>query len=349
MALFNPCTLRRLLSDTRTWPSARHFLPSGNHVRRTLDIHSRRAFSTIYTWNAKRPVDIRAKRDVIEHFLFLLRREVGRNHGFANRDDDYISVRRLLNHPHFRSLDFITLQRLVDLDPKRRIRLKFDPSKPQDYWWIHAKPWNDKHYIMRPATHRDSVISAVYETTLQDWNDHIGKWSSRNGIPRGHDEYIAISRGIPSSGYLETLQDQKVVYIFLDFEKCLRSGIHFLMPGATVQQSLRKTHMLLTRGNEMGYIPPNFFSSVEFVTLKKNVLWGEKEDDKAFVYRDWDYFEDKEDEYTYDEHGRRKTLLEDPWVRVDGFADYVGLSQDVTPPLNVELLEEARETLSVPA
>ena len=56
----------------------------------------RRAHSTVFAAASPRQVDIIAKETTVARLLFVLRRFSGRKHGFGNRDDNWVSLKKLV-------------------------------------------------------------------------------------------------------------------------------------------------------------------------------------------------------------------------------------------------------------
>ncbi|KAF8966271.1 hypothetical protein BDZ97DRAFT_1917660 [Flammula alnicola] len=334
MTLFGACTLRRLLSNTRTWPSAHLFqttTPGTTSPKTSLKRHH----STIFSKPKNRPIDAHALENFIETLTYVLRRYVGREHGLENRDDDYVSLKLLLNYPEFRSMDMPRLQKMVDNDFNHRFDIRFDPTMGEDCWWIRAKRWNEPHFFLKPIKAANAPAQVVYQTTLSEWNSHI----SRNGIPRLHEEYIRFECGIRTDNYIDNLQDQNQVFIFLDVPRCLESGIRFFTPLPTPQPLAKPTH-LLTKGNDWGYIPSRLFAQVDMVQAKKTLLWGDPQPISQVPY-----ILQPEDAYR---HGERRTLLQTLGRDLHGFADFAKMQDKESTMVDSQTMEEAKAVLEIP-
>jgi hypothetical protein len=59
---------------------------------------STRPYSTIFS-SPRRRIDVAAFDNMKATLLYVLHSEAGREHGFGNRDDGYVSVKRLVSSP----------------------------------------------------------------------------------------------------------------------------------------------------------------------------------------------------------------------------------------------------------
>lgn len=208
---------------------------------------------------------------------------------------------------------------------------------------------------MKPVLPKDHPGTPVYSTTLEQWHGHIGEYfwcslgdsiyfrlsSARNGIPRGRSDWIEISRNIFTAEYLlslssslirlfssslslSALEDNHEVFIFLNLSKCMEAGLRFFSPTPTAQKWTSGTP-LITKGDSTGYILPSLFSRVEFVSTKKNVLWG---DSKPINHQGWVGF----DEWDFTPDGQRKTYLQSP----KGITGFTMMASETTTGLRLE-------------
>ncbi|KAF9482531.1 hypothetical protein BDN70DRAFT_874876 [Pholiota conissans] len=276
MNFLGACT-RRLLYSVRAWPSAIIRRPTPQVNSPTVpSVSFSRHHSTIFT-----KLQFRKYKYTDEHFvhftdklIYVLRRMTGREIGLENRDDEYVSVKLLLNHPEFHCISMPALQKVIDTDVKHRFSLKFDPTKQNDSWWLRARRWNESYYYLKPLRpdSKKAVSHAVYRTTLQEWHGHI----SRNGIPRLHEEYIRLECGIFTESYLQDMSSLDEVLVFVDIEAAMKAGLRFFIPTPPPQPNAKPIH-LVTAGNEYGYIPPDLFAEVDRVQTKKTLLWGDED------------------------------------------------------------------------
>jgi len=123
------------------------------------------------------------------------------------------------------------------------------------------------------------------------------------------------------------------VFIFLNLQKSILSGIRFFSPTPSGQKWVSHTP-LVTKGDEAGYIPPSLFSKVEHLTAKKQLIWG---DPKPLEHKGWVGF----DESDFNEFGQRNTFL--GAIRgLTGFVQDKALGLHKVPDVQVnDLREEA--------
>ncbi|KDR67701.1 hypothetical protein GALMADRAFT_257980 [Galerina marginata CBS 339.88] len=322
MSFLGQCTFRRLLSTTRRWPTS----PSTPPVPAKPQ--------PCYTWPigpkpALRRRDRDAQTQLFDTLLFLLRSGAARDYGLGTRHDGYLSVRNLLNYPLFRSMDMLQLQEIVEKDPKYRFQLLFDPSRGDEAWWLRARLWDEKHMSLRPCKLTTETRIAVYQTNTEEWTNHI----ARSGISRHDGKYIHLVRHIPTNTYIDKFTNESQVFIFLNINKCIRSGLRFYHPIQTASHITESTP-LVTEGNHLGLIPPHLFLRAQKVEATKSLLWGEAE---AVPQRAW-----PEEPDDIDEHGRRKTMLPILKKNLHGFVDWYG-GEGGNGSVHPETVKEAME------
>lgn len=119
----------------------------------------------------------------------------------------------------------------------------------------------------------------------------ISRILARIGIPKPRDEDIKLEckikgppLGTPYSSQNEVfgranmtpaMEDGTAVYIHLNLNWALRSGIKFYSRSALPDKSV-PSH-IYTSGNQYGFIPPQAFSKVDIVRVKQTLLWGNPE------------------------------------------------------------------------
>ncbi|KAF5316692.1 hypothetical protein D9619_006503 [Psilocybe cf. subviscida] len=232
--------------------------------RALLDV-SKRYQSTISELNPPpKPQVLPGQRDSL---LVLLRPYFAKKHSLDQREDTFVSITELLNHPEFRHLDMGALQELADRDKKHNFIFQYDVDPGKDHWWVRAKRWNEPHLVPKPITSRHQFpVNVIFTTTLREWNSHI----SRIGIPKPRDEDIMLECKI--TGPTLDVQDRTTVYISLDLKKAISSGLKFHARKA-VPDASPPSH-IYTSGDEYGFIPPEYFAKVEIMEAKQTLLWG---------------------------------------------------------------------------
>lgn len=177
------------------------------------------------------------------------------------RDDGYVQVRELLAHPKMSSLDIMTLEKMVQEDAKMRYHLLFEPqvnisesnarSNP-DCWWIRANQGHslkDVKLDHAPLSDSGQVPMAVHGTTLQAWT-----CIQKQGLSHMNRQHIHLAQGVAGSGVVSGMRNSSEVLIFVDLERAMKAGIKFV---------LSSNGVVLTEGDEKGFLHPQFFTRVE--------------------------------------------------------------------------------------
>lgn len=189
---------------------------------------------------------------------------------------------------------------------------------------------------MRPIVATDNFnLPVIYTTTLAAWEDHI----AARGIPGGQEGYIHLTLGLPATNLLaphsSTLPSSSpLLHIHVNPTNALKlSNIQFFLvgPGPQDPQSIRT---IWTKGDENGFIPPQYFGKVDVVRVQKRLLAGTWEESISTSYEEGD--EDDTNRKTnadsvypiQDPHlepstGLRRTFVKLPDQNVRGFADLV--------------------------
>ena len=134
------------------------------------------------------------------------------------------------------------------------------------------------------------------------------------------------------------LNDEYHVLIYVDIPKCVRAGLHFFLPTPTTQWSGVDT--LLTKGDHLGYIPPDCFKQVQLVKARKNLLFGEPDPLPGMSWA--------RDGYDYDENGQKRTLLVIPEKNLKGFVNLISRQEMDDSVIHPETRKEAMAVLNVP-
>lgn len=169
------------------------------------------------------------------------------------RPDGYVRVVDLLNHPTMRSTDLTMLEKIVKEDPKQRFNLYRDLATSA--WWICA---NQGHTIpdieldMRRMD-RDAVLPlAIHGTTEQAW-----KQIAREGLSRMGRHHIHLAQGLADDGVISGMRRSSRILIYVDVEKAMNEDIPFYES---------RNGVILTPGDQSGFLSPRFFKKVEKVT-----------------------------------------------------------------------------------
>ncbi|PBK99039.1 hypothetical protein ARMGADRAFT_1007666 [Armillaria gallica] len=171
------------------------------------------------------------------------------------RADGYVKVTDLLENPRLKSqpIDLAILQGIVKADAKQRYDLicELDPTSNESVWWIKA---NQGHTLKAVKLELKPVLSvsdipsgvAVHGTDIQAW-----EIISTEGLSKMKRNHIHLAQGRDAvSGMRKSSQ----VMIYIDVQKALDVDIKFF---------LSDNGVVLTEGDERGFLPLRFFSRVE--------------------------------------------------------------------------------------
>ncbi|KAF8523003.1 KptA family-domain-containing protein [Gautieria morchelliformis] len=187
--------------------------------------------------------------------------------GIHMRKDGFVKVTELLALPYFHSLDFMTLERVVAQDNKKRYTLLYEPetSGAESMWWIRA---NQGHSIetveidMIPVTSPEQVIMAVHGTNKRAW-ERIAV----EGLSRMKRQHIHFAQGIPGSGVISGMRTTSQVYIHLNVPMALEAGLKLM---------ISSNEVVCCPGDENGFVSPRFFRRVEWAGNRQAVPGWDK-------------------------------------------------------------------------
>ncbi|KAG8681704.1 hypothetical protein FRC09_017304 [Ceratobasidium sp. 395] len=228
------------------------------------------------------PIEVRMSKTL----SYILRHGAAKE-GLAIRSDGYVRVTDLLARPKLKELDLPGLFKIVEADQKQRYQLGAQASSNEpivpipktqvpdstDVLWIRANQGHTlkvKWFILwlqfakidllarlevddlelKPVAAPTEVQCAVHGTTLEAWQ-HI----KSQGLSRMQRNHIHLASGRPGeSGVISGMRVSSRVLIFIDIQAAMATGISFY---------LSSNGVILTTGDDSGFIPPEFFSSVE--------------------------------------------------------------------------------------
>ena len=133
------------------------------------------------------------------------------------------------------------------------------------------------------------------------------------------------------------LYNESHVFIYVDVPKCVKAGLHFFLPTPTSQRGGVDT--LVTKGDHLGYIPPDYFKRVQLVNAKKNLLFGEPE-----PLPDISWSRDGQD---YDQNGQKITFLAIPEKNLKGFVNFTS-RRKMEFTIHPKTRQEAKDVLNLP-
>ncbi|EJD52917.1 hypothetical protein AURDEDRAFT_119742 [Auricularia subglabra TFB-10046 SS5] len=176
--------------------------------------------------------------------------------GLKMRPDGYAKVQDLLAMPKFRGQTFESIKAVVDSDEKKR----YDLREEDETWVIRA---NQGHSMtmansgvqtvkveMEEIKDPQRIPMVVHGTTQHAW-----KSISTQGLSRMNRQHIHFAQGLPNDeGVISGMRKSCSVLIFVDLAKAMRAGHTFY---------LSMNGVVLTAGDDKGFLPREFFSRVE--------------------------------------------------------------------------------------
>ncbi|KAF7430726.1 hypothetical protein PC9H_006437 [Pleurotus ostreatus] len=222
---------------------------------------SRRYLSTVANGTpCKRDSSLSVSRTV----SWLLRHSA-RNEGLDIRPDGFIRVEELLRHPRLGRIDFNQLRTLVEKDKKGRFRLMQTlEGDATATWWIRA---NQGHSFtvdsldLQPITSADQVEMAVHGTSFEAWDSIAAQ-----GLSRMSRNHIHLASHLPDSQpftAISGLRPRSDILVYINLHLALSSGIKFF---------LSTNGVVLTPGNEAGFLHPSLFEKVERAYIRNGKL-----------------------------------------------------------------------------
>ncbi|KAJ3565219.1 hypothetical protein NP233_g7769 [Leucocoprinus birnbaumii] len=206
----------------------------------------------------------------ISKTLSWILRHGAASEGIAMRPDGFVKVDDILKNSRIQTFN-LTLSQLKDIvrdNAKQRYTLIFETADGTSVgyaavegdgpeggvWWIKA---NQGHSIstvkveMKPILSSEDIPSrlAVHGTSRSAWNAIRIEGLSKMG--RNH---IHLAQGVGGDNVISGMRKSSQILIFIDVQKAIDTGIKF---------ELSDNGVVLTEGNEEGYLKPDYFSRVE--------------------------------------------------------------------------------------
>lgn len=202
------------------------------------------------------------------------------------RKDGYVKVADLLQNPKLKTqgLDLDKIRDIVGKDSKQRYDLMCEPDTttttnvaaasnagastgpPADpnVWWIRARQGHSLKTVeldLKPilSTADISTGVAVHGTTLAAWES-----ISKQGLSKMKRNHIHLAQGLPGhNGVISGMRSSSQIFIYINIQAALSSGIQFFFSDNGV---------VLTAGDDKGFLKPEFFLRVE--NAKRQALSG---------------------------------------------------------------------------
>ncbi|EJF64054.1 hypothetical protein DICSQDRAFT_125141 [Dichomitus squalens LYAD-421 SS1] len=207
----------------------------------------------------------------ISKTLTWILRHGSQSEGLAMRPDGYVRLDELLARPKLRELDFATLQEIVKNDAKSRysLVLEADPNSSEEAWWIRANQGHSMKTVvldLEPIqSHADIPTGiAVHGTTKRAWESISATSLEEQGLSKMSRNHIHLAQGVAGSGVISGMRSSSQILIFIDVQKAIDAGIKFYLSANGV---------ILTEGDEKGFLHPEFFSRVQTADGKPLTGW----------------------------------------------------------------------------
>jgi len=203
--------------------------------------------------------------------LSYILRHGAQSEGLFMRPDGYVRVTDLLALPKFRSVNFLTIERIVQEDEKMRYHLLSDADAfteggeagtGESIWWIRANQGHSLESVnldMTEVIDPGQIPMAVHGTTHGPW-----KKIQKEGLSRMKRNHIHLAQGLAGDGVISGMRTSSQILIYLDLAKALKDGLKFFVSTNGV---------VLSPGNEAGFIPPTYFKRVEKANREALTGW----------------------------------------------------------------------------
>ncbi|KAK0203100.1 KptA family-domain-containing protein [Desarmillaria ectypa] len=187
--------------------------------------------------------------------LSYILRHGAQKEGVPMRADGYVKVTDLLESPRLKSqpVDLAMLQGIVRADAKQRYDLicELDATSNESVWWIKANQGHtmkDVKLELKPVLSVSDIPSgvAVHGTDIKAW-----EIISTEGLSKMKRNHIHLAQG---RDVVSGMRRTSKVIIYIDVQKALDADIKFF---------LSDNGVILTEGDERGFVPVRVFSKVE--------------------------------------------------------------------------------------
>ncbi|KAJ7105472.1 KptA family-domain-containing protein [Mycena crocata] len=214
-------------------------------------------------WRGKRESGPDPKQLRMSRELSYLLRHGAHTEALPIRPDGYVNVDVLLRHRTLRGIDFAMLENIVKADQKSRYHLLYDPRDgPANAWWIRANQGHSMADIsldLRRIKHANEIRMAVHGTSMAAWES-----IAKQGLSRMSRNHIHLAQGVVGD-VISGMRHSSEILIFIDVARALAADIKFYISSNGV---------VLTPGDELGFLHRHFFSRVERVRLSATPIPG---------------------------------------------------------------------------
>ncbi|KAI0794131.1 KptA family-domain-containing protein [Fomes fomentarius] len=196
----------------------------------------------------------------ISKTLSWILRHGSQSEGLVMRKDGYLS------RPKLRELNFGGLQEIVKNDAKGRYNLVLEagPNTGDEGWWIRANQGHSMKSVvldLEPINSQADIPTgiAVHGTTKRAWES-----IKEQGLSKMTRNHIHLAQGVGSSNVISGMRKSSEILVYVDVQKAINAGVKFYLSANGV---------VLTEGDEQGFLLPQFFSRVETAARKPLPEW----------------------------------------------------------------------------
>ncbi|KAH9857272.1 KptA family-domain-containing protein [Lenzites betulinus] len=197
--------------------------------------------------------------------LSWILRHGSQSEGLTMRPDGYVRVNDLLQRPKMRELSLASLQEIVKSDAKGRysLVLEADPNGGDEAWWIRANQGHSMKSVVLDYEPIKSVADIPTGVAVHGTNKRAWESIKDQGLSKMTRNHIHLAQGVTGSGVISGMRNSSQIFIYVDVQKAIDAGIKFYISANGV---------VLTDGDEQGFLSTQFFSRVETSGGDGNVL-----------------------------------------------------------------------------
>ncbi|KAI5825178.1 hypothetical protein K523DRAFT_313884 [Schizophyllum commune Tattone D] len=199
--------------------------------------------------------------------LSYILRHGAQKEGIPIRPDGYVKVDDLLANNRLKS-QAVTLERIQQIvkdDAKQRYDLVLEQP---DTWLIKANQGHSLQTVkleLKPILSRADIPTgvAVHGTMNQAWQS-----ISKEGLSKMKRNHIHLAQGKGGKDVISGMRRSSQIFIYIDVDRAIAAGIKF---------ELSDNGVVLTEGDERGFLPVRFFQKVEDAKGQPLPGWSEEE------------------------------------------------------------------------
>lgn len=171
----------------------------------------------------------------------------------------FVKVNDLLRRKEFRSLDHNAIKHIVETNDKQRFSLKYEGNQ----LLIRANQGHSirvENLALKPILKGEDFDNVIHGTYLKAWHNAIKK----EGLNRMNRMHVHFAIGEPGDcGVISGMRSSCQVMIYLNMDLALNDGLTFF---------LSENNVILTEGDEDGFVKPKYFQKVIERKSRRNLL-----------------------------------------------------------------------------